>query len=116
MHLTRKIATHTTDTRKYKKERDAMNIQSLKDNCLVEVMGSMMKSSSRSIQERSFLAGRIGESSSQGISITCSASFPLRKPLQDNSTFKQNQSVTLFFITGCEDAVPKLLQRSGYPL
>ena len=105
MHLTKKNRTHAHrhTQKKKKKKTGCQNIQSLKDNCLVEVMGSVMKSSIKVYSREEFPAGRTQNPLPQGISITYSASFPWRKPLQNNSTFKQNQSVALFFITSCEE-------------
>ena len=81
MHLTKKNHTHAHRQKEKEKRKGCQNIQSLKANCLVEVMGSVMKSSIKVYSREELPAGRIQNPLPQGISITYSASFPWRKPL-----------------------------------
>lgn len=102
MHLAKKNHSHAHTHKEKEKRKGLQNIQFLNDNCLVEVMRSVMESSIKIYSKEELPAGRIQNPLPQGISITYSASFPWRKALQVNSTFKQNQSEAPFFSTSCE--------------
>lgn len=99
--LEKKITYMLAYTKKRKKnnKKRGFLFQFLRDNCLIEVMGSVMESSLQDLLKRGASCWQNSEFASPQECNYIFSLFPRRKQLWDNFTSKKNQFELLFCIS-----------------